>query len=164
MSLQKRIYGKLRQKINFKNAYRDNKLLSNFLSTFLLWMVFLSTFVKFGKKEKSSWVIQIRRLPCSLTASHSVGINGSIKPLLSLWMVLWRRQPMTMTAISNAVTPNVIPAMAPAPSASRELCEEDVCLPWVVDFTFSCAGPSGLVSAASSATELDAKEIREMVY
>ena len=77
---------------------------------------------------------------------------------------------MTVTAINNpanAVTPNVIPAAAPAPMASRELCEEDFSLPF---FKFSCAGslpiiagPSTLVSATNSATELNAKEIRGIV-
>ena len=65
---------------------------------------------------------------------------------------------MTMTAISNpanAVTPNVIPAAALAPMASRELCFGSIPI---------IAGPSRLDSAASSATELDAKEIREIVY
>ena len=79
---------------------------------------------------------------------------------------------MTMTAINNpanAVTPNVIPAAAPAPMASRELCEEDFSLP-CAGFGLSCAGsipiiagPSRLVSATNSATELNAEEIRGIV-
>ena len=102
---------------------------------------------------------------CGLHSSLEVpypvpNFSGSLKPLLSLWTLLRRRQPITMTAMANptkAVTPNVILAAVPA-SILSGLPWEDFCLSGVAvpleRFMPTIPGPSILISAANSKTDL----------
>ena len=89
--------------------------------------------------------------------------SGTFKPLLSLWTLLCRRQPITTAAMTNptkAVMPKVIPAAVPA-SILSAVPWEDFCLFCVVvlaTFMPTIPGPSMLDTAANSATELSEKK------
>ena len=107
---------------------------------------------------------QTRALDSSLLVPYPVReFSGSIKPLLSLWTLLCRRQPITTAAMTNptkAVMPKVIPTAVPA-SILSAVPWEDFCLFCVVvlaTFMPIIPGPSVLDTAANSATELSEKK------